>query len=73
MLIRKTVTEPETRRRQSAVDGREIVAAIREGRLTRGQFDAWHSLRRRTAGNIVITLRDSKPPRPSARKHKGRR
>lgn len=73
MLIRKTVTEPVLRRRQAAVDGREIVAAIREGRLTRGQFDAWHSLRRRTAGNIVITLRDSKPRHPSARRHKGRR
>jgi len=73
MLIRKTVNEPELRRRQAAVDGREIVAAIREGRLTRHQFDAWHEIRRRTSGNIVVTLRDAKPPRPSARKHKGRR
>ncbi|MBI2387748.1 MAG: hypothetical protein HYV14_17305 [Elusimicrobia bacterium] len=73
-MIRKTATgEAEAKRRQGAVDGREIVAAIRDGSLTRGQFDAWRSLRRRTAGNIVITLRDSKPPRRAARRHKGRR
>jgi hypothetical protein len=68
--------EPGTltvKRRQPVVDGREIVAAIREGRLTRGQFDAWHSLRRRSTGSIVITMRPSAddPPR-RARVHRPR-
>jgi len=38
---------------------REFVAAIREGRLTRRQFDAWHAQRRENAGRpLVITLRE---------------
>jgi hypothetical protein len=62
------------KRRGVAVDGSEIIAAIREGRLTRGQFDAWHELRRREGTGIVITMRETPPPpfRRPARRHKAR-
>ena len=58
----------------SAVDGREIVSAIREGRLTRGQFDAWHCQRRKGHKGIVIAMHDTPPSsaRRSTRRHKAR-
>lgn len=60
--------------RRRGVDGSEIVAAIREGRLTRGQFDAWHALRRRHGVGFVVTLREKapEPAKRSARKHPSR-
>lgn len=36
----------------------EIAAAIREGRLTRPQFDAWYAKRRSEGSRLVITLRE---------------
>lgn len=62
---------------RAAVKSHEIVSAIREGRLTRGQFDAWHTQRRSAGRGIVITLREkapgsSKAARHAARKHKSR-
>ncbi|MCM2304584.1 MAG: hypothetical protein NDJ72_07765 [Elusimicrobia bacterium] len=62
----------EEANRQRAVDGREILAALREGRLTRGQFDAWHALRRRRSVGFVITLREKAPVKRSVRKHPSR-
>ncbi|MDD5303280.1 MAG: hypothetical protein PHS14_09245 [Elusimicrobia bacterium] len=58
---------------RGAVKSRDIASAIREGRLTRDQFDAWHTQRR--GGGLVITLRETtsepaKPARRPARKHK---
>ncbi|MCM2303066.1 MAG: hypothetical protein NDJ72_00065 [Elusimicrobia bacterium] len=53
------------------VDGAEILAAILEGRLTRGQFEAWHAQRRRAGPEFLITMRE-KPWRRPARRHKPR-
>jgi hypothetical protein len=59
---------------RDAVEGREIVSAIREGRLTKGQFDAWHAQRRNPHKGIVIAMHDSPPSsaRRSMRRHKSR-
>ena len=61
-------------RGQAGVDGRAIVAAIREGRLTRGQFDAWHAQRRNSHKGIVTAMHDSPPSsaRRSTRRHRAR-
>lgn len=40
------------------VDGAEILAAILAGRLTRGQFEAWHAQRRRSGPEFLITMRE---------------
>ncbi|MDP3541077.1 MAG: hypothetical protein Q8T11_01265 [Elusimicrobiota bacterium] len=40
------------------VDGADILAAILEGRLTRGQFDAWHAQRRRAGPEFLIMMRE---------------
>lgn len=53
------------------VDGAEILAAILEGRLTRGQFDAWHAQRRRAGPEFLVTMRE-KPSRRPSRRHKPR-
>lgn len=62
----------EAANRRRSVHGSEIVAAIREGRLTRGQFDAWHAVRRRRSVGFVITLREKAPAKRSARKQPAR-
>lgn len=61
-------------RGRSAGDGREIVSAIRDGSLTRRQFDAWHAQRRSPHRGFVIAMHDSAPSsgRRSTRKHKAR-
>jgi hypothetical protein len=55
-----------------AVTSGEILAAIQQGRLTRGQFEAWHLQRRRPSRGFIIATPDrpSSPPRRSPRRHK---
>lgn len=59
-----------------AVDGREIVAAIREGRLTRSQFDDWRALRRRAPGFLIAVrergVAELKPLQRVPRRRKAR-
>lgn len=74
--MRRTIerTVSPSRRGAAAVEGHAIVAAIREGRLTRGQFDAWHAQRRKGHKGIVIAMHDTPPSsaRRSTRRHKAR-
>jgi len=55
-----------------AVTSGEILAAIRQGELTRRQFEAWHLQRRRPSKGFIISLPDasSSPPPRSSRRHK---
>lgn len=73
-MTRKIVRAAPAASGGNGVKSHEIVAAIREGRLTRRQFDAWHTQRRGKGKGIVITLREkpSHPVKRSTRKHKGR-
>lgn len=43
---------------RAADESLEIAAAIREGRLTRPQFDAWYAKRRSEGSRVVISLRE---------------
>lgn len=48
------------------VDGADILAAILQGRLTRGQFEAWHAQRRRAGPGFLLMMRE----KPSRRRRK---
>lgn len=69
-MIRKHRPQRGAGEEPRAVESIEIVTAVREGRLTRGLFDAWHS-RRRPGTGFVVTLKEKKP-RLSARRHRAR-
>ena len=43
---------------RAADESLEIASAIRAGRLTRNQFDAWYTKRRNEGEGLVITLRE---------------
>lgn len=55
-----------------SVSSGEILAAIRQGRLTRGEFEAWHMQRRRPSRGFIISMPDrpSSPHRRASRRHK---
>jgi len=65
----RTMTAPA--RKRGGVTSREIVSLIREGTLTRRQFDAWHLQRRPPVKGFVIAMRDTlSPKRAARRRHK---
>lgn len=66
----RKIERTATASRRGAVSSREIVSLIREGRLTRRQFDAWHLQRRAPVRGFVIAMHDSGPlsPRRAARR-----
>lgn len=67
----RTFTAPP--RKGAGVSSREIVSLIREGTLTRRQFDAWHLQRRVPSKGFVIAMRDSdtaSPQRAARLRHK---
>lgn len=68
--IERVAASPSKR---AAVENSEIVSAIREGRLTRRQFDAWHTQRRAAHKGIVITLREKAPGSAKAARHAARK
>lgn len=65
-MTRKTKAHASHGGRPATEVHREFVAAVRAGRLTRRQFDAWHAQRRTAGRGLVITLRE-------ARAHSGRK
>lgn len=68
--IERTSTAPA---RRGTVTSRDIVTLIREGRLTRRQFDAWHLQRRQPVRGFVIAMHDTgslSPKRAARRRHK---
>lgn len=56
-------------RGRAADESRRIVSAIRAGRLTRRQFDAWYTKRRSGGKGLVITLRERAPASGRPAKH----
>lgn len=77
-MVRKNQSGAFPAKGRSAVEIQDIVSAIREGRLTRRQFEAWHAKRRGASKGFVIAMRETppdgaRPRKHSARKHKASR
>jgi len=49
---------------------RELLSAIRAGRLTRRQFEAWHTQHRDAGRGLVITLREVQAHAHTRRRHR---
>lgn len=73
-MARKHGVAASPAKRQRRIEGIEIVTALREGRLTRGQFEAWHEMRRRSGVGFIITMRakPDAPDKPAKRRHRAR-
>lgn len=60
-------------RKRGGVSSLDIVSWIREGTLTRRQFDAWHLQRRGPVKGFVVAMRDTdtlSPKRAARLRHK---
>lgn len=71
-MTRKHGTASLPVREPGAVAGIEIITALREGRLTRRQFEAWHEMRRRSGTAFVVTMRAKGGDKGTRRRHRGR-